>query len=98
MRLSQVLSVLPTDLAADITEPHHNKDMKRKEMVTLEQRLFEIQEGLEYSKAVGRKRVQDIRTLNDIRNVILDELEINESRPGMRWPGVERMRERMLGQ
>ena len=96
MKLSQVLQVLPSDLAADITEPHHNRDMKRKEMVTLEQRLFEIQEGLEYSKAVGRKRVQDIRTLNDIRNVILDELEVNDPHPHLRWPNVERMKKRMM--
>jgi hypothetical protein len=55
--------------------------------------LFDVQNELEH--APGKRRNRDIATLNDIRNVLLDELEINEARSGMRWPAVERMRVRM---
>ena len=96
MKLHDIMKVLP-DVGLDTTNVRPTGELKRKDLVLLEQRLFEIQEGLEYKTGKGRRRERDIATLNDIRNVLLDQLEVNEARPGMQWKNVERMRSKILG-
>lgn len=96
MKLNKILKVLPSEIADKISSNWNRRGgLKRDDMLHLENILFTIQNELEHTK--GKKKNQLITTLNDIRNVLLDELEINESRPGMRWPAVERMRARITG-
>lgn len=94
MKLQNIIHVLGK-ITVDTEGLRKTKKLTPADLVILEQRLFDVQNELEH--APGKKRNRDIATLNDIRNVLLDELEINEARPDMRWPAVERMRGRISG-
>lgn len=100
MKLQDIIKVLPEELAPIVRDMipgpiRHAKRLHKSEMVLLEKLLFEVQDKLECEHK-GRRPVRWIATLNDIRNVILDELEINNPRPHLRWPNVERMKKRMM--
>ena len=100
MKLAQVLDVIePVELRGYVEKVlpgplrvSSKRHLSRELLVLLEETLFVVQNQLESEPRKGRRPVNWIATLNDIRNVILDSLEVNEARPGMRWPGVERMR------
>jgi hypothetical protein len=95
VKLENILKVLGTGVAAEVRDRwvSSRKRLTRNDLLDLEHVLFAIQDDLEHRS--GRKPGKDIQTLNDVRNVLLDECEINEQRDGMKWPGVERMRRRI---
>lgn len=97
IKLRCVLEQLPVDIRSNVRAKlgkwSEGVSLSAPKLEMLEKVIFEEQERLDYSR--GKKRNVDILTLNDIRNVILDELEVNDPHPHLRWPNVERMKRKM---
>ncbi len=53
----------------------------------LENCIFEVQNELEHRQHDHPQ----VAATNATRNLLLDDLGVNESRPGLRWPHVERI-------
>lgn len=60
----------------------------------LEACLFEMQAAIEWMPAYQAGRAprwrQQVEAISTVRNVLLDDLGVNEEHRGMRWPLVER--------